>query len=103
MVSYMSFPWNLFRKKCGVHQNEIMMGFCVYQSPFSLIIKLLTSHCLVNERVLHKPKCEAQLVPCEGSPAKASAENWDDERISGSSTNFKWGSCVHDHAIMKAE
>lgn len=65
-----------------MHQNEMMMGFCVYQSLFTLIIELLTSRGLVNERVLHKPKCEAQLIPREGSPAKAGAENRDAERIS---------------------
>lgn len=27
----MNFPWHLFRKNLRIHQNEIMIGFCIYQ------------------------------------------------------------------------
>lgn len=53
-----------------------MTGFGVYQSPFSPVIRLLTSRCLLDQRALHEPRCGTRLV-CEGSPAETSRETWD--------------------------
>jgi len=84
-----------------------MMGFGVYQSPFFLVIKLLTSCCLLDEMVLHKPKCETHLISSGFSFAETSTETWDIVRIRVflvlALISDEEGEYVHEHTTMKTQ